>query len=294
MTELVETLSGLPQPEVIEEVDFEAILARRLEVLAREAEAAGVDISLITRLRTDPARIVLEEASYAEMALRFRLNHMYRARLLYFATGADLDHVAEEYGVTRLEGESDADLRQRTRIKNRGSSSAGPDDWWRYHAMAADERVEDVAVTRLPAGPDNTRRGRILLSLLAQTAAGVASPEMIERVRAAVSSPAVRPVGVEVDVRAASTRGFDVRAQIWLAPEAPGELFDGLEERLRAGFASVRALGRDVTRSWLIAQLQQPGVHRVELLEPAETVAVAADEAARLDDVTLVLMGRGW
>ena len=285
------TLSVLAQPEVIEELDYDVLLKRRLGVLKREAARRGVDISEITELRTDPGRILLEEASYAEMAIRSRQNHIYRSRLLYFAKGADLDHVAEEYGVTRLENEPDEDLRIRVRIHNRGSSAAGPDDWWRFHAMKADERVEDVAVIRVPIGPHNQQRGLVRLSILAETPDGVPGEDVLENVRAHVTSDAVRPLGSKVEVVAATSRPVTVRAHIWLLPETQHFVFEKLETGLKQAFADTRALGWDVTPSWIIGQLQQNGVQRVELLEPTSVIKAAPGEAPLLKRIHLELMG---
>ena len=132
---------------------------------------------------------------------------------------------------------NDGDLRTRVRIHNRGSSAAGPDDWWRFHAMKADERVEDVAVTRVLIGPQNQKRGLVELAVLAQTSDGIPSDEILANVLAAVSCSSVRPVGSSVRVVAATSRPFDVKAHIWLLPGVDRAVFDGLEARLRAAFA---------------------------------------------------------
>jgi phage-related baseplate assembly protein len=289
-------LNALPKPTIIEELAFEAILARRKDTFALAAQAHGLDLGEFLMLESATETILLEEAAYSEMLLRSRMNELYRASLLYFATGAELDHVAESYGVTRLAGEPDEDLRERTRIYNRGSSSAGPDDWWRFHAMRADERVEDVAVTRVdfPIPGINQVRGKIILSILAQTADGVPSTEILDNVRAVVTSTRVRGVTTEVVVEAATSKPFSVVANVWLLPTAQRIVFDNLETQFRAAYAKTRALGFDITPSWVIAQLQKPGVQRIELVTPSAVLGVTSKEAPLLQNVNLTLAGRAF
>ena len=93
-------LSRLPPPDIIEELDFEAVLAlknadylRRLREDHPDAEAP---------LESDPAYKVLETSAYRETLLRARGNRLARAVLLASATGADLDQLAALYGVERL------------------------------------------------------------------------------------------------------------------------------------------------------------------------------------------------
>ena len=288
---LDETLPSLPQPQVIEELDYEAILARRMSGVIRAGDELGLNLGDYIAQEFDISRILLEDASYAELLVRSRINQVYRAGLLWFASGPDLDHVADRHGVSRLEGEPDEDLRERVRIKVRGSSAAGAQDWWRQHAMRADERVEDVAVTLIPVGPDNQRRGLIELAILAQTPDGIPSAEILENVRSVVTSRAVRTLGSSVRVVAETTKGFDVRARVWLRPDAPVTIADGLEARLRKAFARERGLGFDVAPSWIIAQLQAPGVQRVELEGFEAPLIVPETKAPRLETIEIEYRG---
>ena len=43
---------------------------------------------------------------------------------------------------------------------------------------------------------------------------------------------------------------------------------------------------------WLIGQLQQPGIHKVELSEPATDIRIHSTQAVRLTDVQLTFAGR--
>lgn len=94
-------LSKLPAPQLIEELDYEAILQEMRKKL-RELlpEWTGYE------LESDPANKVLEVAAYREMLLRQRVNEAARGVLIAFAQGSDLDHLAAFYPEKRLEGAS--------------------------------------------------------------------------------------------------------------------------------------------------------------------------------------------
>ena len=287
----VETsLSELPPPEVIKEISTEEIVEQKkayLLSLLDEPDLADVKDSI--NIESGPMVTQIEASAYDEFLMRQHINHVFRAGLLFYAEKGDLDHVADEHGVDRLTDESDADLRLRTRIKNRGSSSAGPDDWWRFHAMAADERVEDVAISRVkyPIPEPGEVRGTITLSILAQTNDGVPSQEILDNVFAHVNKPNVRGTTTGVIVVPATTVGVDIHADIWLEDDTQDFVFDGLEAHLRAEWAERRGLAVDVEPSWISATLQREGVKRVQLNTPTTPYEAATNEAPFIQSLTL-------
>lgn len=281
------SLADLPQPAVIEKLDYEAILADKINQLKVGLDAIGIAYD-VDKLESDPAVKLLEVSAYAELLLRARINTVYRSRLLYFATGEDLDHAADDNGVARLNGESDAALRTRVRLWARGSSSAGPDDWWRFHAMTADPLVEDVAVSRVtfPIPAPAEQRGSLRISVLARTPDGVPPPEVLTRVSQALTSRSVRGVTTSVEVVPATLLPVNVVADVWLLPDALPGTVAAIEPALRAAWSAARALGWDVTSSWLISQLHRQGIRKV-VLDGFVDVVAAADQLPVLGTVTL-------
>lgn len=92
-------LSKLPAPAIIEELDFESILAAmRADLAARLPGWTAAE------LESDPANKILEVAAYREMLMRQRVNEAARACMLAFAAGGDLEHLSAFYAVARLEG----------------------------------------------------------------------------------------------------------------------------------------------------------------------------------------------
>lgn len=288
-------LAQLPPPDVVETLDFEAILASML------ADLRARDPNFTSTVESDPAYKLLEATAYREIIVRQRINDAARRRLLAFATGGDLDQLAAFYGVQRLvvdpgnantippiapTFESDDAFRVRVRDRIMGSSAAGTAGWYRFHALTASGQIRDVAVDA-PGG------GQVRVTVLAKTATGAPTPEMIQAVSDVVLSPDVRALCHTVQVVPAQVVTIDVNANVRLLPNAQLSVIGDLETALRSAFEQARGLGWDVTESWLIARLQVPGVHSVELLAPTSNVSVAPNQCANLGTITLNYIGRG-
>jgi len=271
--------SSIPAPTIIEALDFETILQEMITDLQSR------DPSYTEILESDPGVKILEVAAARELTLRQRINDALKATLLRFAIGADLDNIAAFYGVTRLQGETDEELRERTIERVMGSSTAGGRSWYRYQALTASPLIADVNV-------DTPFPGQVRVSVLAKAGNGTASAELLEAVDAVVQADDVRVITDTVTTVSAEIVTVNVQAQVWLLPEAPETVFENLEETLRAAFAAESGMGWDVTLSWLIAKLQQPGVQRVMLQVPTARVICAANQAPALGTVALTMMGR--
>lgn len=275
-------IANLPPPEVVEELDFEAILAlSAADLVARFPAIAGV-----IALESEPARKLLEVASYRETLIRARVNDAARSQLLAFAAGADLDHLAAFYDVTRLTGEDDARLRSRVILAIAGRSTGGTAERYRFVAMSASLDVRDAFVWRSGTSPV------VNVAIYSASPGGVASPALLSIVSTALNAPTVRMVNDTLAIRSAVTQTRAVTADVWLLPDAPMTTFEGLEEALRASFAAEGGLGFDLTRAWLTARLMRPGVQRVEIVAPTTDVAVAEFEAVALGAINLTFRGR--
>src|SRR3546814_4166353 len=136
-------LSRLPAPDIIEALDFETIVA---DAVARMKSAMP---DFIER-DSDPATKLLQVFSYFAQLLRQRVNDAARAVMPAYATGADLDHIAALFGITRFTltpadevlgipavMESDADFRRRMVLAPEGYSVAGPEGAYIFHALSA-------------------------------------------------------------------------------------------------------------------------------------------------------------
>ena len=315
--------STLPAPEIVEELNYEAILSSMVEDLRAR------DPSYTEILESDPGVKIMEVCAARELIIRQRVNDAFRATLLRFANGADLDNLAAFYNVARLEDEQDPAFRLRTIERIMGSSSAGGAAWYRYHALTASPFVKDANITspqpgyvqvsvlssegqsvtvaeggdldslgvmwgvlRFTGESDASYRERVEAEVLAGGGYGAASPALLELVRGVVDGPTVRPVSDTVTVASAEVLPVDIEARIYLYPETPISIYNGLSSQLSDAFEAQSGMGWDVTESWLISQLHQPGVQRVELVSPSESVVCLDNQAPLLNAISLTFAGR--
>ena len=272
-------LASLPAPAVIESLSFETIF----EELQTEFQSRYPDYSAL--LASDPAVKLLEVAAYREVLLRNRINTAAKASLLAFATGSDLDHLAAFYGVTRLMDETDEGLRLRTRQRIIGFANAGGAAHYRYWALSASPEVSDVGV-------DSPEPGRVRISVLAKGEEQTVSNAVLNAVRAVVLRDDIRVLTDTVEVVAAELMPVTVHARLWLYPDAPLETLAAIQAVFTSTLAAYAGLGWDLTRSWIVGQLQRAGVHKVELLSPTTDIRVAANQAVRLASLNLEFAGR--
>lgn len=276
---LAPELAGLPTPQVLETLRFETVF----DALLRDFQVRYPQYSAL--LASDPAIKLIEVAAYRELLLRARINEAARANLLAFAVGNDLEHLGAFYGVTRLPQEQDEPLRRRIRARIMGFANAGGAAHYRYWALSASPEVADVAV-------DSPGPGRVRISVLPTGHSDTVPEALLETVRATVLRDDVRVLTDTVEVVPVSLVPVTVSAQIWLYPDTPMVVFDGLAPRLTRELAQAAVLGWDLTRSWLIGQLQQAGIHKVELISPDADIRIHSTQAVRLTDVQLTFAGR--
>lgn len=274
-------LSALPSPEAIEGLSAEAILAEFQADLIGRFPA----IEPTLRLESALANELLEASSYRETLVRARINDALRSRLLAFAAGGDLDHLAAFYEVVRLPGETDAAFRERVALENKGRSTGGSKYWYEAAARRADVRVKSATVYRDPILPI------IRIAVLSTENGGIPTAGILEAVSAVVQSDMVRLVNDTVIVEAAVSQGTDVEADVWLLPTASSGVLAQLEPALRAAWAGEAGVGFDLEPSWLRARLHLPGVKRVDILSPFGPVVVPDGTAVALGTIKINFKG---
>jgi len=277
-------LSRLPAPMVLETLDFEVLYQ---EALTDFRGLMGDNWS--AALESDPVVKLLEKAAYDKMLGRARINDAAKALLLAFARDSDLDHLAANYNVKRLtvveanptavppieaQYELDDSLLERTLLAFEGMSIAGPSGAYEFHALSADGRVADArASSPSPA--------TVEVSILSRIGDGLASEDLLDVVREALSDEDVRPVGDRLIVQSASLIDYQIEAVLYLYPGPEMELsLNEANASLDRYINTQRRLGRDIRRSAIHAALHVSRVQRVELIHPAEDVVVADHEAA--------------
>lgn len=289
-------LSLLSPPDVVEQIDFEVILAAALEDYYAKMDALGIEY---TRLReSDPAYKLAEAFAYREMLVRQRANDSAKAVLLAYAKGNDLEHKAAGRNLqrrvitpaTEIEPavmETDETLRARVQLAPEGYTTAGSEGSYIFHGMNADVRVKDIQ-------PDSPTPGIVNIYVLSTEGNGTASEELLTIVENALNKKEVRPLTDSVNIFSASIINYEVTAvlQVEDGPDDSVILADALAQ-LSEYTSKMHALGRSPTLSGIYQALHRPGVSNVVLTSPASNLAVSTGQAAycNLVNVTTVRLG---
>ncbi|WP_226475171.1 baseplate assembly protein [Pseudomonas sp. MWU16-30323] len=280
-------LSQLPPPQIVEQIDFELILAeRKAYMISLWPAEEQAEIAARLDMESEPLAKLLQENAYRETIWRQRVNEASLANLLATARGTDLEQLAANFNVKKLviqEGkpsavppvprlmESDDSLRERAQMAWEGLSTAGPRNSYIFHARAADGRVADATAE----SPSPAVAVVTVQSLLGD---GTASPDLLALVNTYLSDEDRRPVADRLLVQGAEILNYQVKAQLFLLSSGPESepILAAAEQRLLAYVHQRRRLGMEVSESALHAALHVEGVRKVELEGWVDIVATKA------------------
>lgn len=293
-------LSSLPQPAVVETLDYETVLdSVRADLVRLYPEAVEV-----LKLESEPLTKLVQVAAYREMLIRARVNDAARALMLPWAVGKDLDNLGARYDLQRLDGEDDERFRSRVLMGYHALSAAGSPASWRLRAMSASLDVWKVDVW-------SDRAGRIkvyLLARVAEPATGVseeqqalgrmlfgehpqaqgtegmcwrvatAADAIVQQVGAALQAEDVSPLTVDVDVTAARLLPLTVSATL-VHPPGPDAALMAAAAAERVRTLGARAAFRvDLTRAALSAAIMGDGIRDVLLDTPMADIEAGPGE----------------
>jgi phage-related baseplate assembly protein len=266
---------------IFENIEYNVLFQRvKAEFLRRSPEFTAL-------LESDPAVKLLEIAAYQEMLMRFRIHEAIKSNLLAHAAGQDLDNLAEFYNVQRAESESDEAFRNKIKARIQAWSPAGSRDHYKFHTLQADPRVKD-------ARADSPAPGLVRIAVLSTENDGLASTDLLETVRSAITSDSVRVLTDTVEVVGCTIIPIALEASVTLTPETPQNVLFSAKSKIEYAFEARKSLGWDVSKSWLIAHLFVDGIQNVTLTSPANDIAIADDACAALTSVNLTFGGRQW
>lgn len=277
-------LSLLPAPQVVQQIDYEQILAERktyaVSLWPIEEQA---QIAARLEMESEPLTKLLEENAYRETIWRQRVNEAATANLIAFAKGSDLENLAANYNVKRLViqaanptatppipqlMETDDSLRERTQMAWEGLSTAGPRNSYIFHARAADGRVADATA-------ESPSPAVVVVTVQGMSADGTAEPELLDVVKTYLSDDDRRPVGDRLTVQAAQILRYSIKAKLYLLTSGPETepARAAAQQRLQAYVHQRRRLGMEVSESAIHAALHVEGVRKVELENWIDIVA---------------------
>lgn len=272
-------LSQLPPPDVVENLDYEAVYQELRETFA----SLYPDHNAL--LESDPAIKLLELYAYREIQLRARINDAARAVMLAYASGKDLDNIAALLDTKRLPGESDASLRARAQLAHESYTNAGSEGAYIYHGLSADPDVADI-------GAVSPEPGVVTIYVLSRTGYGAAPEALLAAVTAALNAENIRPMTDRVTVQSASIVDYNIEAELVIYPGPDsGVVLAAAQAAAEAYAAQQHALRRDVTLSGIYAALHQPGVMRVDLAQPTTNLVIGEGEASYCTGIVLTVAG---
>ena len=294
-------LNQLPAPDVVEELDFETILAeRKATLISLYPEDQQEAVARTLTLESEPLVKLLEENAYRELIWRQRVNEAARAVMLACAAGNDLDVIGANYNTTRrltspaedstipptpAVMESDTDYRLRIQQAFEGLSVAGSVGAYQYHGRSADGRVADISVT-------SPSPACVTISVLSRENNGVASEDLLAVVRNALIGEDVRPVADRVTVQSAAIVEYQINATLYLYPGPESEpIRAAAVKKLEAYITAQHRLGRDIRLSAIYAALHVEGVQRVELAAPLADIVLNSTQASFCTEYRVVTGG---
>jgi phage-related baseplate assembly protein len=294
--------SQLTPPQAVEELDFETIFQERKErLISLYPENKKNQIRKVLDRESEPLTKLLQENAYREVILRSRINSQYKASLLAYAEGSDLDAKAADYGITRLlispedltttpptpaVYESDDDLRFRTSMAFDGLSVAGPTSAYEFFALSADGRVADAyAFSPYPAEAN-------VVILQRNSINGAASPELIQIVDTYLSDEKRRPTADRLTVQSAEIIEYEIIAKLHHnnLPETD-PLIEEATQNIKTYATTPRRIGISVHLSALFKAMHVSGVEYVEIISPSQDILVSATQAAFCKGINITVAG---
>ena len=277
-------LGQLPAPQVVEQIDYEQILAERktyaISLWPAEEQA---EIAARLDMESEPLTKLLEENAYRETIWRQRVNEASVANMLALAKGTDLENLAANHNVKRLViqvanpsavppiprlMESDDSLRERAQMAWEGLSTAGPRNSYIFHARSADGQVGDATA-------ESPEPAEAMVTVQSVLGDGTASPTLLNTVKAYLSDDDRRPVADRLTVQGAEIINYRIKATLYPLTTGPETelILAAAEAQLLKFVHQRRRLGLEVSESILHAALHVEGVRKVVLEDWVDIVA---------------------
>ncbi len=279
-------LSRLSPPDIVEKLDFEAIVAEMKTDFLTRFPTYDVE-----NLETDTAILIFQSCAYRELLIRARINHAAEALLIAKAGGTDLDHLGAGFGVTRLvlkpaDGESpavmetDERFRRRIQLAPEAFSMGGPRGAYIFHGLTIDPSVHDCWAWQVAPG-------RVEV-VVAAANGGAISDDVIARLVDLYAFEDKTPLTDSVAVKRADEIFYSVSATLVLPRGPDPEAVKAEAEAALAAYAAERdRIGHGVYMVGIDAALKVGGVETVRRDAPVEDLVVNDSQIARFNGAHL-------
>lgn len=269
-------MSALPAPQAVEELDFETIFAEQKAWVINQ----WPHLAPALELESEPLTVLLQAWSYRELIWRARLNDALKASMLAWAQGDDLLNLAAFFDLEKAEGETDDQLRARCQLSLRALSTAGPEDSYRYHAIATDPAaIKD-------ADAHNGGAGVVNVAVLARAGNGTPSAALLAKVRTRLNHKTIRPLTDTVSVIPAHIVPVVIDYQIIL-PGLPDDehSLNVARQRLADYCETTNIIGGTITIADIYASLKNAGISNVILRSPTADITTNRESAPYVSSI---------
>ncbi|WP_067096191.1 baseplate assembly protein [Marinomonas atlantica] len=294
-------LSQLSAPSVVEVLSYDTILEEMKTALAVELGTREWDMP------SEPIVKLLEISAYRELIIRQRVNEAAKQTMLAYASGTTLDHEVARFGVERLDGETDEQLRFRGQLALEGFSTAGPEGAYIFHALSASSFVKGVSIEAPKFGyadlsaelqaqlaPDvivlkvlddvglvDPQPGNVAVNLLSRDGNGVASTDLVNVVDSHLEHEDVRPVTDIPVVRSVEILEYQIDADLYFydGPDKTVVLAEAISA-VQSYVSEQHQNGKSIEISAIYASLHRTGVKRVDLRSPVAPIECTKRQAA--------------
>lgn len=272
-------LSKIAAPNLIQDLDFEAIFNEMVADLQKDfPEWQPIESEITTK--------ALQIAAYKLLAEVQARNEAAKQCMIAFATGANLDHLAANLLVSRLENETDDALRARAILAQDGFSTAGPQAAYIYHAKSASPEIKDIRV--LSPAPKEVE------IIIMGNNPLIPTQETIDLVFAKCNSETVRPITDFVTAQAVEVIDFEITAVLTIYSGPDSELvLNAANAALQSHLQNIKKIGHDVTVSMITASLGVQGVQKVAIIAPAADIIISDYEVANCTNISITTGGIG-
>lgn len=324
-------LSNLPDPDVIAATNYESILKEMTdEVLAYAPElepALSIESDPFSKIIQALSYRILHERMLSNdygLSLMLakgkgvQLDNLGALPFLNTPRKVLIEEDSTVFPEIEKVTESDDEYRIRLHIALEGFSTAGPAGAYIYHGLSSHESIVDIAIdapsfiryqppsegdSQLPdnaivlipdytAGLDNPEPGDIAVTALSREGDGTVHENELAELLNALNGDKIRPVNDNPRVRSAEIKSYSVVAEIWFYPGPDSSIATDLAYKETIKYTeSLRKIGHQVPESGLDAAIHQPGVQRVNILEPIGGVNVLPHESAYCTDIQLINKG---
>jgi len=259
-------LSALPEPEVVESLDFETELQRQKDAFSELEPDWDADVE------SDPVVKILEVSAYDEVTERQRVNDAALAVMLPWSSGDDAENLIAWFNKTRntikeatddtdAVMESDSDFKNRALLSWNELTNAGTKGSYKAHAKNASSSVKDAVGVR-------DSEGNITVYILSYDGDGTASDELIAFVQDYFDDEDIYQLCTIITVKSAIITEYPITSELSISDSIlASTLLTSAEEAAQAFVDDAHYLGTKVSLSALYKTLHLTGVNDVTLTD---------------------------